>query len=588
MRPGASLCYNGVMEQVTSAPPAAGRASSLSARLDAALAYVTGSHLRAVGALLIFALLCFLPGIIALPPTDRDEARFAQASRQMLESGDFIDIRFQSEARHKKPVGIYWLQVASVRTAEALGFAEARSRIVFYRIPSLLGAVGTVLLTYWAALAFVARRYAFFAALMMAGSVLLGVEARLAKTDAMLCLTAVAVMGALARTYCLAGRAVPAQPATSWRIALVFWTALAASILLKGPILVLFAALAIVALIAADRDARWLLNLKPLAGLAWLLVLVLPWYLAVTFRTEGAFLETSVGGDLLSKVLRGQEGHGAPPGYYLLSFFAAFWPAAPLALLAAPFAWHARGEPGVRFLLAWIVPAWLLFEAVVTKLPHYLLPIFPAVAILIAVALSRAVPVDRWTRRAGWLWPIFALLVLAAGIALVTAFGGRFGFLFWPAATAALILAGIAFIHLTAGDVERAILVALVAAIGTSAALATVLARTGHLFLAPRLVAAARLDGCPKPEIASAGFHEPSLVFLAGTATRLASATEAADFLRLGRCRIAFITQRDAVAFDERARETGLLYTRLAEVSGINYSNGRRLTISVLARKEGE
>ena len=59
---------------------------------------------------------------------DRDEPRYAQASKQMLESGDFVDIRFQNEARHKKPVGIYWLQSAAVTAAEAVGFRDARRK----------------------------------------------------------------------------------------------------------------------------------------------------------------------------------------------------------------------------------------------------------------------------------------------------------------------------------------------------------------------------------------------------------------------------------------------------------------------------
>ena len=62
----------------------------------------------------LLALLClaiFLPGLASVPPLDRDEPRFAEASRQMLESGDFVNIRFQDEPRLKKPVGIYWLQV---------------------------------------------------------------------------------------------------------------------------------------------------------------------------------------------------------------------------------------------------------------------------------------------------------------------------------------------------------------------------------------------------------------------------------------------------------------------------------------------
>ena len=119
----------------------------------------------------------------------------------MVETGDFVDIRFQDDVRYKKPVGIYWLQSAAVETASALGLPRAQLRIWVYRLPSLIGAIGAVLLTYWTALAFVTRRGAVLAALMMCSSVLLGVEARLAKTDAMLLLTVVAAMGAMARVY---------------------------------------------------------------------------------------------------------------------------------------------------------------------------------------------------------------------------------------------------------------------------------------------------------------------------------------------------------------------------------------------------
>ena len=88
-----------------------------------------GSHARAVTLLVLVGLLFFLPGFFNIPPVDRDEARFAQATKQMVESGDFVDIRFQDEVRYKKPVGIYWLQAAVVETASKLGLPRAQVRI---------------------------------------------------------------------------------------------------------------------------------------------------------------------------------------------------------------------------------------------------------------------------------------------------------------------------------------------------------------------------------------------------------------------------------------------------------------------------
>src|SRR5688500_13734694 len=88
---------------------------------------VERSHARLCAVLVLLSLACFLPGFTSLQPMDRDEPRYAQASKQMLETGDLVDIRFQVEARHKKPVGIYWMQSAAVAAGQALGVPEART-----------------------------------------------------------------------------------------------------------------------------------------------------------------------------------------------------------------------------------------------------------------------------------------------------------------------------------------------------------------------------------------------------------------------------------------------------------------------------
>ena len=96
---------------------------------------------------LLLSLLClilYLPGLAAVPPLDRDESRFVQATRQMLETGDFIRIQFQHDMRAKKPVGAYWLQATSVSL-----FSDKDSREVWpYRLPSALSAWAAVLMTY--------------------------------------------------------------------------------------------------------------------------------------------------------------------------------------------------------------------------------------------------------------------------------------------------------------------------------------------------------------------------------------------------------------------------------------------------------
>src|SRR6202167_4806279 len=114
--------------------------------------FAAGSHRRATATLLLVSLCLFIPGFFQIPPVDRDEAYFAQATKQMIETGDYVDIRYQDDVRYRKPVGIYWLQAAVVKTAEIFRLPDARTTIWLYRIPSLIGAVGAVLATYWCGL----------------------------------------------------------------------------------------------------------------------------------------------------------------------------------------------------------------------------------------------------------------------------------------------------------------------------------------------------------------------------------------------------------------------------------------------------
>src|SRR4029077_8237082 len=131
-------------------------------------------------------------GVVYLRPINRVEARCAQAPKQLVETSDFVDIRFQDDVRYKKPVGIYWLQSAAVETASQLGLPRAQLSIWLYRVPSLIGAIGAVLLTYWTALAFVTRRGAALAALMICSCVLLGGETRLGEDTRIVRLPALA------------------------------------------------------------------------------------------------------------------------------------------------------------------------------------------------------------------------------------------------------------------------------------------------------------------------------------------------------------------------------------------------------------
>jgi 4-amino-4-deoxy-L-arabinose transferase-like glycosyltransferase len=541
----------------------------------------TASHLRAISVLAVLALASFLPGFFQIPPVDRDEARFAQATKQMIETGDYVDIRFQEETRYKKPVGIYWLQAAVVRAAEAVGVASARTAIGLYRIPSLLGALGAVLATYWAAMAFVSRRAALMAGAMMATSILLGVEARLAKTDAMLLLTSVTALGAMARAY-LAEQGDRPSSLPPLAIAAIFWAAIATGIMIKGPMILMFVGLAAIALIALDRSARWMLRLKPLAGVPFAVAIVMPWLVAIMIRSGGSFFTESLGGDMFAKVTGGQETHGLPPGFYFVIFWQTFFPGALLAGLAAPAVWRARAEPGCKLLLAWIVPAWLAFELVPTKLPHYVLPLYPALAILIAgVVDSHSLSRNRWLVHGTVWWFILMMAVALLLIALQIVVGQKLGLWTWTFAAAAVIFSLFAWLLYEADGAEASLARAVAASLMLSvAAYAATFPGLRQIFPSVGLANYMHSAGCADPVAMTAGFHEPSLVFLAGTNTNHGVGSTAADFLLGGPCRFAFVESRQERAFVQRADAVGLRYTTGPRIEGFNISGGGAVNIA--------
>ncbi len=551
--------------------------------------FASASHRRAAAWLVMVCLLTFLPGFWSIPPVDRDEARFAQATKQMIESGDYVDIRFQDESRYKNPVGIYWLQAGFVKLGEALGVPRAHTRIGLYRIPSLLGAIGAVLATYWAALAFVSRRAALLAGLMLASCLLLGAEARLAKTDAVLLFTVVVAMGALGRTY-LAAQSGTHESAHPWRLPAIFWTAVAAGILIKGPLIMMFVALAAIALLAVDRRAAWLLRLKPLPGIAWMLLLVLPWFIAIVLKSGDSFFAESLGHDLFEKLGSGQESHGAPPGTYLLLFWITFFPGAILTGLAAPAIWRAREEAGAKFLIAWIVPAWIVLEIVVTKLPHYVLPLYPAIAILIAgVVDNHALSRRPWLKTAPVWWFVGSIAFTVVALTLHIRFGQQTGFLAWPFLIAAMITMLFAWWLYDVDGAESALLRAFTGTLLLSWALfGLTFAAIPQLFPSAELAKYIRFTGaCSNPQVVTTGYHEPSLVFLIGTGLHHAnSGADAAEFLKPGGCRFALVEARQERSFAQRADTLGVRYSKGLRVDGINLSGGRAISMTVY-RAEG-
>jgi 4-amino-4-deoxy-L-arabinose transferase-like glycosyltransferase len=503
-----------------------------------------------IGAL---AALAAFAGVFTLPVTDRDEGRYVQATAQMLETGDFVRINVLDEPRNKKPVGIHWMQAAVVGLVSS---AEARE-VWAYRLPSVIGAILAALAAFWAGTRLMSREAAFAGAALFAVTVSLGFEAGIAKTDAMLAGLTTLSMAALA--HLRAGGA-------GWKTALIFWVAMGLGILVKGPVTPMVAGLTIIALAIWERKFAWLLPLiRFWPGPILMVLIVLPWLISVQIATEGAFLREALGDDLGGKVTSGDEGHGGPPGYHLFALFLMFFPA---VLFLFPGAARVVGamrdadEAGraARFLIAWVIPSWLVFEIMPTKLPHYTLPLYPALALAAGWGIMEWAKSKAWERWTGWALFALAGAIFAIGLPGAAAYYGAnaspevftlsqvAGFLpnyqlgLDPGVLAGVLAVGALFAALygatlfaqARGAVTAALVLAVLAGLGWHVMARGVAAPSAYALRLSDQVAALReysepINGlAPEDIVTVTSFKETSLVFLLGSDTVHANTTDEA------------------------------------------------------------
>jgi 4-amino-4-deoxy-L-arabinose transferase-like glycosyltransferase len=367
--------------------------------------FIRSSWVYAALAVLVFV--ASLPGLASMPVLDRDEGRFAEASSEMMETGDYVVIRYHEKLRNKKPVGIHWLQAVTVSLTSG---AEARD-IGAYRLPSLFGAMMAAMATFWAGTALFGRRAAFIGAVLLGCSLLLSTEAHIAKTDAAQCGVLALAMGCLAHM-----RARPGE--SHRRLSVIFWVCMAAGVLLKGVIAPMVGGFMIVGLLIWERKAAWMRPLLYWVGISLFCVMTIPWFIAVQVATQGDFLFEAAQVDLGQKLVSAAEGHNGPPGLHIAALPFLFWPG---TLLLVPGLWFGfsslwrkgadllaqpRNGPAAviapeegaawRFLAVWLIPSWLVFEIAPTKLVHYTLPMYPAIALICGAAFDRWFDTERW------------------------------------------------------------------------------------------------------------------------------------------------------------------------------------------------
>jgi 4-amino-4-deoxy-L-arabinose transferase-like glycosyltransferase len=546
------------------------------------------AHPRVV--LITLCLLMFVPGIASVPPLDRDESRFTQATKQMIETGDFIEIRFQEEARNKKPIGIYWMQAVSAGWLTG----EPHNSIWAYRVPSVIAGVLAVLFTFGIGRKLFDEEVGLISAGLLASSLLVIGETHIAKTDAVL-LACVAAAQLLVAEFFLASRQGAPQPRV--RYSALLGLAIGIGILVKGPMILFFVGLSVIALSMWEGRWSWISSMRPIFGLGIVVLINVPWLVAIGLVTKGEYFTEALGQDFFGKALSSQESHWGPPGYYLVSLLLGFWPG---WLFLAPGVVYgiARAREGaVRFLLAWIIPAWLILELAPTKLPHYPLPIYPALALLCGAAVMAGVResrsfLDNTPVKIGavlWLMVTIAL-VGASAFYLPATYGTGDSVFLWALAVPVLGAAGIAVMFLMRGEGENGSAAAIAAgALFSAIVFAAILPRLDQVMISRKAADLIARSGALPNAVSIVGFHEPSIVFQVGTKMTLAqSAVEAADFLTKTPNSVSLVESRMDQEFHQRLTQLNFTAEPLGNVKGLNYSNGKQVTLTLYRlRKTG-
>src|SRR6266568_543814 len=292
---------------------------------------------------------------------DRDEPRYAQTSKQMLQSDppDWVVPRLLDRVRTAKPIFIYWCQAGSMWLLHSTGEFAAR-------LPSAVAMTLTLIVLSIAIGKAIGWQRALWTALILASSGLVIAAAKMCITDAVLLLWITIAQLCLFAIY---------QGNRSWSVTIAMWLAIGLALLTKGPVVLGVQITTLIVLAALDvgknwrsglawRAAiRWWKHTRPIVGLLIAAAVVAPWVILLQKR-EPTFLKTAFWHDVVRRSAQPLEGHAGPPGYYLLTIWGTFFPWC--IFLPTAIVWACRNcrLAPIRFSLAAIIGPWILMEIV--------------------------------------------------------------------------------------------------------------------------------------------------------------------------------------------------------------------------------
>lgn len=330
---------------------------------------------------LLLGLICgvlFFWRLGSVPLIGLDEGLYAGCAREMAASGNYIVPTIDGEPFFDKPPLCYWLQAASMNTFGVNSFAV--------RLPSAVAALLLVFLTVFIGDRLFGRRAGLLAGFALACAMLTTGLARMCLLDQAFTLTIAAALGAFILSY------LNILPRWGY---LVFWAAMGLSVMVKGPAGAVLIVITIAAFLLIRRQGRKFAEMMPLIGMVIFIAIVLPWYVLVERETGGTFLREFIVHQNLQRAMGEDFHHNMPFYFYLPIFIVGFFPWS----VFVPLAWRSYvkikpsdklGEAAL-FMAIWIVSIVGIFSVSRSKLPSYILPIFPASAMLVGLTWDRAI-----------------------------------------------------------------------------------------------------------------------------------------------------------------------------------------------------
>ena len=553
----------------------------------------------------ILTLIFILPGLSSIPPLDRDEARFSQASKQMLEDKNYVIIKFQEELRSKKPIGIYWLQIAS---ASIFG----KDNIISYRAPNIFSTIILIIVfsTFIYSISFryfnlnisSSLTFSFFSSLVMATLLGLSIEIKQAKTDTVL-LTLCTVQQLIFWKIYSYGK-------ESWNkykhheyvwLTRLFWLIIALGILVKGPISPLLFTMTLLSICILDRfvekewNLSWLNLFLWFQGLLIVSIITLPWVYLAWQATDGHLILDAINKDFLIKLRSGQENHWGPFGSHFFLLLLTFWPMVLLLPFAARACLDWKHERLIRFLISWIIPFWIILELTPTKLPHYILPVFPGLILLILIGISsppsgniKFSKINKFFRA---VVVIFTLLLALSLVYVSLNFSSKILIFILSIVLSfimitSIIFGNIFFLNESKYKLSPLFGMLILAGICNIFVFSYIFPNLDKIHITPKIKN--YIDSLEfRPDtIVATGYHEPSLVFSLGRDTLLLSPEEAALVLVEGDNTLAIVEERthNEVKKILNKFENKIVY--LTSLDGFNLAKGQKIKIHIMKSRE--